>query len=172
MGAAFAGAQSSAKGRFQGIRLFSLHPIKQRRYFPPDLIANLGKFLFVHVLRIRNGPIEPLARAERRTGVTAAHRHDVVPLAAWQLVEALRELARDIDAASPIKLMAVGFTTPDGAEPALQASRRSSPSLLAQPSAICLRQEFSTHTNNSRFFIRSDRSDAAQAARLVHDLLL
>jgi len=47
--------------------------------------------------------------------------------------------------------MALGFTTPDGDEPALEASRTCRPWIFVNASAIWLRLEFSVHTNRTLF---------------------
>src|SRR5215203_1466346 len=49
--------------------------------------------------------------------------------------------------------IAFGFTFPDGREPAEKASTFPPPCIRANASAIWLRQEFSTHTNKTRFII-------------------
>src|SRR5678815_1462103 len=74
-----------------------------------------------------------------------------------------------------MKRTAFGFTTPEGREPALNASTSGPPSIRAKASAIWLRLEFSTQTNRTRFIEviameggqQQADSGAQQAAPLV-----
>src|SRR6478672_11937462 len=67
-----------------------------------------------------------------------------------------------------MKRMAFGFTTPEGREPALNASTSAPPSMRANASAIWLRLAFSTQTNNTRFISNTPRP-ASSTRRLCHD---
>ena len=53
----------------------------------------------------------------------------------------------------------IGLTKPEGFEPALYDSTISLPRFLAQASAIWLRHEFSTHTNNIVFILTKSSRD-------------
>src|SRR3990167_9414696 len=65
-----------------------------------------------------------------------------------------------------MKRMAFGLICPEGFEPALSASTASPPWMCAKASAIWLRLEFSTQTNNTRFMeISSVRQKSAAAGR-------
>src|SRR6478735_313599 len=67
-----------------------------------------------------------------------------------------------------MKRMAFGFTTPEGREPALNASTSAPPSMRANASAIWLRLAFSTQTNNTRF-IRNTPGPASSTRRPCRD---